>query len=290
MVAVGAVAFSSLWVILTDTAVIRLFSNRDWILAQSAKELAFCAFSGFLLYLVLRTLFRDLDKSDRHYAEAQSELIDRLALAAEFRDDRTGSHNYRIGHYAAIIGRAMGLSPAECDLLKQAAVLHDVGKIAVPDSILHKPGPLTREERQEMELHVHYGAQILADSQHPLVQLAHSIALTHHEAWDGTGYPRGIQGPEIPLEGRIVAVCDVFDALLSKRPYKDSWPEQEAVREILRLSGTRFDPRVVDALLVSREELIAVYQGAMSPSWLRFREPDTVPPEPVQAGETGVGC
>jgi putative two-component system response regulator len=157
---------------------------------------------------------------------------------------------------AAFLGRRLGLEPEHVLLLRAAAPMHDVGKIATPDGILQKRGPLTPEERTEMERHAAVGHQILDGSDSELLQMGAEIALTHHERWDGKGYPRGLSGEEIPIEGRIVAVADVFDALLSDRCYRPGMPLEKAVAIMREGSGGHFDPRVVDALLDHLEEVL----------------------------------
>jgi|GEM_PF-1745664 len=181
--------------------------------------------------------------------DAERELLRRLSVAAEYRDDATAAHNQRIGEAARMVGLRLGLDEARCELLRHAATLHDVGKIGVPDAILRKPGALDPEERRQMERHVEIGAQILESADDSLLRMARDIAMTHHERWDGSGYPHGLAGTEIPIEGRIVAVCDVFDALVNERSYKPAWPHETAVAEIARLSGSHFDPAVVGAFL-----------------------------------------
>jgi putative two-component system response regulator len=176
----------------------------------------------------------------------QVEILERLALAAEYRDDDTGKHTKRVGETAARIAEALGWQEAAVELIRRAAPLHDVGKIAISDTILLKPGKLTPEEFERMKQHTKLGAKILSGGQFPLLQLAEQIALTHHERWDGTGYI-GLSGEAIPMAGRIVSVADVLDALTSERPYKKAWPLDEAIREIQSQSGRQFDPRVVVA-------------------------------------------
>jgi putative two-component system response regulator len=178
---------------------------------------------------------------------AQLEVVERLAMAAEFRDDDTHRHAQRIGNTAALLGEELGVSRAGAQRLGRAAPLHDIGKIAVPDAILLKRGRLTNDEYDAVKEHTVVGARILSGSSSPLLQLAEEIAETHHEHWDGTGYPAGLQGEGIPLSGRIVAVADVFDALTHHRPYKDASPTGEAVYEIMCHSSTHFDPTVVAA-------------------------------------------
>ncbi len=181
--------------------------------------------------------------------EARIEILERLALAAEYRDDATGEHTRRVGRESAALARALGGSLDEVDDIRRAAPLHDVGKIALPDRILLKQGPLTEEEMEEVKEHPTVGARILSGSRVPMLLLAEDIALSHHESWDGTGYPQGLKGEEIPLCARIVAVVDVFDSLTHERPYKRAWTEEEALDEIESLAGTKFDPRVVEAFL-----------------------------------------
>ncbi|MEY2516416.1 MAG: cyclic di-GMP phosphodiesterase [bacterium] len=179
--------------------------------------------------------------------EARTELLDRLALAVEYRDDETGEHTQRVGRTAGRLAQELGLSGATAELIRRAAPLHDIGKIAISDAILLKPGPLTPAERVQMQRHVRVGAQILSGSRSPLLQAAEQIALSHHERWDGNGYLGGLAGEAIPLAGRIVAVADVYDAISHDRPYQKAWPIDEAVEEITRQAGASFDPRVVRA-------------------------------------------
>lgn len=179
----------------------------------------------------------------------QYDIIRRLAQAAEFRDGDTGIHIIRMSQYAKKLGEALGLNDEECDLLHHASPLHDVGKIGIPDSILLKPGKLTADEFEIMKTHTTIGAKILAGSDSPVMKLAEVIALTHHERWDGKGYPYGIKADEIPFTGQICSVCDVFDALTSARPYKKAWSIQEAVDEIKRMRNVNFNPKIVDAFL-----------------------------------------
>jgi putative two-component system response regulator len=178
---------------------------------------------------------------------ARLETLERLALAAEFRDDDTGEHTRRVARTAAALARRMRLTEDEVERVALAAPLHDVGKIAVSDMILLKPGKLTRAEYQEVQRHVLVGEQILAGSGSPVLQQAAEIALSHHERWDGRGYPAGLRREETPLCARLVAVADVFDALTHRRPYKEAWPLEQAVDEILHQSGGHFDPEVVAA-------------------------------------------
>jgi putative two-component system response regulator len=189
--------------------------------------------------------------------KAQLETLQRLARAAEYRDDDTGFHTKRVGVTAARIAAALGVPQVKIELLLRAAPLHDVGKIGIADAILLKPGKLTPEEFAIMQQHTVIGAEMLSGSSSPWLKLAEEIALSHHERWDGKGYPHGLCGEEIPLVGRIVAVADVFDALTHERPYKQAWDVQAAVSEIQTKSGTQFDKNVVEAFLtLPHEELL----------------------------------
>ena len=178
---------------------------------------------------------------------AEHAAFSRLALVADFRDDNTHEHTERVAHLAALLGGQIGLASRAVALIRMAAPLHDIGKVAVPDSILLKPDHLTPEEYEVVKTHAAVGARILAGGESELVVTAERIARTHHERWDGTGYPTGLRGDAIPLAGRLTAVADVFDVLVHERPYKEEWSPQEAAEEIRRGSGTQFDPALVDA-------------------------------------------
>ena len=205
-----------------------------------------------VLHLQLQNQNQILDQKVRERTseleETQIEILERLALAAEYRDDATGEHTKRVGQTSGQLAHALGLPTSEVELIRRAAPLHDVGKIAIPDSILLKPGKLTPEEFKQMKTHTTLGAKMLSGGRFPLLQMAEEIALTHHERWDGTGYMM-LQSEAIPIAGRIVAVADVFDALTHERPYKHAWPQQEAIEEIKRQSGQHFDPQVAKAFL-----------------------------------------
>lgn len=179
----------------------------------------------------------------------QLDAFERLAILAEFRDVDTGQHTKRVGDLAGEIAHAAGHAPEWCERLRLAARLHDIGKVAVPDAVLLKSGPLTVEEFELMKTHTIVGHQILAGSASPLFQLAAEIALTHHEWWDGNGYPHARAGAEIPLSGRIVALADVFDALCSRRAYKRAWPLAEAARFVVSGRGAQFDPELISAFV-----------------------------------------
>lgn len=191
-------------------------------------------------------------------AAREREIIHRLTRAAEFRDNETGMHIVRMGHYSAELGRMLNLPDTECERLLMATPMHDIGKVATPDAILLKPGKLDPDEWVIMKRHTIAGYEILKGSESPLLQTAAQIAISHHEKFDGSGYPHGLKGTGIPLSGRICAVSDVFDALTSNRPYKDAWRIDEAVEEITRLSGTHFDPDLVDAFHRALPNIITI--------------------------------
>lgn len=185
----------------------------------------------------------------RKLRKAQLEVVYRLARAAEYRDNDTGQHVTKISRYCAILGQAAGLRKSANTLLFHAAPMHDVGKIGISDRILLKPSKLTRQEFELMKTHCEIGAELLSGHTSDLLRVAKKIALTHHEKWDGSGYPNGLDKEGIPLAGRITAVCDVFDALTSQRPYKDPWSVDDAVAELKRGKGAHFDPHLVDLFI-----------------------------------------
>ncbi|MBF0549699.1 MAG: two-component system response regulator [Deltaproteobacteria bacterium] len=190
--------------------------------------------------------------------DTQLEIVYRLGRAAEYRDNETGFHIKRISHYCVTLGQALGMTDRELELLYSAASMHDIGKIGIPDHILLKPAKLDREEWAIMQTHTAIGFEILSGHHSDLLQLAGTVALTHHEKWDGSGYPQGLKGEEIPLVGRVTALGDVFDALISRRPYKKAWPVEDAVAEIIRGQGSHFDPRLVGIFQDVLDELIKI--------------------------------
>jgi HD-GYP domain-containing protein (c-di-GMP phosphodiesterase class II) len=194
--------------------------------------------------------------------ETQLEVVRRLSHAAESRDHETGVHITRMSRMCSRLALAAGATPMEAELLLQAAPMHDVGKIAIPDRILRKPGKLEPDEWEIMKSHTAIGAELLAGSRSPVVQLGEAIALTHHERWDGTGYPRGLRGEEIPFPARVVAVCDVFDALISDRPYKRAWTVDQALEEIRGERGGHFEPRLVDAFEATFRDMVRIVEQA----------------------------
>jgi putative two-component system response regulator len=192
----------------------------------------------------------------RELEAARVEILERLAVAAEYRDDDTGKHTARVGFVSARIAAAMDRPPSEVELIRRAAPLHDVGKIGIPDAILLKPGKLTPEEWAVMKEHAPIGAGILGGSTAPVLQLAEEIAASHHERWEGGGYPRGLAGTQIPLASRILAVADVLDATTHERPYKPAWPLEDALAEIEAQAGRHFDPEVVEVFLPTAGDLV----------------------------------
>jgi putative two-component system response regulator len=191
----------------------------------------------------------------------ERELVTLLMRAAEHRDTDTGDHVARVAAYVSLVAEGLGLLPERCRLLSLASTMHDVGKIGVPDAILLKPGRLTPEERAVMEEHAERGYRILESSTSELIQLAAEIAWTHHERWDGAGYPRQLGGEGIPLSGRIVAVADVFDALVSNRPYKKAWAPEEARNHLVESAGSHFDPACVEAFLSRWDAVLRIARG-----------------------------
>lgn len=196
----------------------------------------------------------------REIAETQKEIIIRLGLATEVRDTDTGMHVRRIQGYTMVLAERCGLSREESELLALASTLHDIGKIGIPDNILLKPGRLDDAEMTVMKTHTTVGARSLENSNARLIEMARITALTHHERWDGKGYPQGLAGEDIPLAGRIVCIADVFDALTAKRPYKDAWPVEKAVRVIKEGSGTQFDPGLIEIFMDCLPQILAVRQ------------------------------
>ncbi|WP_035075149.1 HD-GYP domain-containing protein [Maridesulfovibrio zosterae] len=186
------------------------------------------------------------------------EIVRRLGIAAEFRDNETGLHIIRMSKYSRTIAEGYGLGSSEADILLNAAPMHDVGKIGIPDSLLSKQGKLTNREMDIMKTHTVIGGTIIGNHDNALMSTAKSVALTHHEKWDGTGYPNRLYRRNIPLEGRIVAIADVFDALTSRRPYKDAWSDEKAFDLLLKERGKHFDPELVEVFFKNIEEIIRI--------------------------------
>ncbi|MBF0286002.1 MAG: response regulator [Magnetococcales bacterium] len=194
----------------------------------------------------------------RELHHTRLDIIRRLGRASEFRDNETGLHIIRMSQFCERLTRAMGLGDAACDLMLNASPMHDLGKIGIPDRVLLKPGKLDLEEWEIMQTHAAIGAELLAGGDSELLEQARLIAWTHHERWDGSGYPRGLRGEEIPLLGRIAAIADVFDALTTDRPYKKAWPVEEAVGEIRRQFGRQFDPQLESYFLEVLPQFLAI--------------------------------
>ncbi len=205
-------------------------------------------------------LEQKVQKRTEDIKNLQIELVERLTRAAEFRDVDTGNHIARIGEYTYLLSKKLGFSEEDATMICNASKMHDIGKVAIPDHILLKPAKLSPDEMAIMKTHAQKGAQILAGSQYQLIQIAEQIAYTHHEKWDGSGYPRGLTHDEIPLVGRMTALVDVFDALISERPYKQAWPLEQVLAYIKLHRGTHFDPQLVDILLDSIQSFVFIYQ------------------------------
>jgi len=206
-------------------------------------------------------LSREVERATLHLLEREEEVIWRLARAIEYRDGDTGEHVSRVAMISQFIAVGIGLSPQRCRTVYLAAPLHDIGKIAIADAILTKPGKLTPDEMATMREHVTIGARILENGTSELIRTAELIAQSHHERWDGTGYPDRLSGTDIPIEARVVAIADVFDALCSERPYKKAWPIEKAYAEIIACSGTHFDPACVEAFRDKWSEIQVIMQG-----------------------------
>jgi cyclic di-GMP phosphodiesterase len=203
----------------------------------------------------LREALQRLHESEREVRRSHEQIIRRLARAVELRDVDTGSHIERVSFISGILAKRLGLADEHCELIRHASGLHDIGKVAVPDRILLKNGPLTTDERIIMERHAEIGFEILRGARSELLDAAASIARTHHERFDGHGYPRGLAGCDIPLEGRLTAVADAFDAITHDRPYRSARSLDEAVEIIWAERGVGFDPDVVDSFIAALDEI-----------------------------------
>jgi putative two-component system response regulator len=232
----------------TETAAAYANGAVDFIFTPVLAEVLRAKVAAFV-HLFLQS--EELQRSLQSITALNIEMLARLAAAAEFRDDDTGQHTRRVGDLSVSIAQRLGVSELEIGLIRLAAPLHDVGKIALPDAILCKPGKLTVAEFEQMKSHATVGGQMLAGSAFALLEVAQQVALTHHEKWDGSGYPNGLAGEDIPIAGRIVAVADVFDALTHVRPYKAAWSRVDAITEIADDAGRHFDPDVVEAFVSS---------------------------------------
>lgn len=192
--------------------------------------------------------------------QTRLQVIQRLGRAAEYKDNETGLHVMRMSHYAQVLALAYGFSEQKAEDLLHAAPMHDIGKIGIADNILLKPGKLTAEEYKEMQKHPLIGAEIIGDCESDLLKMAKSVALYHHEKWDGTGYPYGLSAEQIPVEARIVALSDVFDALTCARPYKQAWSIEETLQHIRQQKGLHFEPRLVDLLDENLQQILEIKQ------------------------------
>jgi len=209
-------------------------------------------------------LAKEVEAATRHLVEREEEVIWRLARAIEYRDGSTGEHVSRVAAVSRLIAEGLGLDAQQCRIIYLASPLHDIGKIGISDAILGKPGRLTDDEMDCMRQHVNIGMSILENGSSDLVRVAAKIAASHHEKWDGTGYPTKLKGEAIPLEGRIAAIADVFDALCSERPYKAAWPVEKAYAEIVACSGSHFDPGCVAAFQLKWQDILELMQGQIS--------------------------
>lgn len=206
-----------------------------------------------------KTVFEEMVHArTQELEDSRLQIVRLLGRAAEYRDNETGAHIMRMSHMAACLARSIGLDAKRCELILNASPMHDIGKIGISDVILLKPGRLTPEERVIMETHAEIGANILSGSGNELLDLAKEIALSHHEKWDGSGYPHGLEGEAIPLAGRIAAIADVFDALTSERPYKKAWLVDDALAFLRDNAGSHFDPTLVDHFIANFAEIQAI--------------------------------
>lgn len=210
----------------------------------------------------LRSALEETTESKRRIRAAHLDTIRRLTIAAEFKDTDTGVHIERIGVYSALLAQALHMSPGEVELLRHAAPMHDVGKLGIPDNVLLKPGSLDEDEWVVMRSHTTIGAELLAGSDSDVMKLGETIARSHHERWDGTGYPDGLAREDIPLEARICAVVDFFDALTMDRPYRKAFPVPDVLEMMKEGEGTHFDPRILEAFFDAQEEILEVRDTA----------------------------
>jgi len=208
-----------------------------------------------------RKVFKKSKPADKEGTDFYAEMIFRLALVAEHKDETTGTHLVRMADYTTEIAHALKLPEKDIELLKYASPMHDIGKLVIPDEILRKTKGLTPEEKEVVKKHTMLGADIFQGSRSVLLKAARDICMTHHERYDGKGYPRGLKGEEIPLFGRIVALADVFDALTSKRPYKKAYGFETAVEMIKKQSGKQFDPKIVAAFLKVKDKIKGIWQA-----------------------------
>jgi putative two-component system response regulator len=219
--------------------------------------------------LQIEASFKELQTANILIKHAYLEAITRLTMAAEYKDDETGTHIRRMGYYAKLLAEFLGFSAIDCDNLFHAAPMHDIGKIGIPDHILLKPAGLTPVEFDIIKRHTIIGAKILSESQSDILRTGEMIALSHHERWDGTGYPRGLKGEAIPVFGRIIFICDVYDALRSKRPYKPAYSHEDSCEKIMKgdskMQPGYFDPAILDLFSRNHEKFREIFDSALAP-------------------------
>ncbi len=212
----------------------------------------------------LKKAYEDLEAAHRQIRESHIEMILNLAIAAEYKDPDTGNHILRISDYATEVAKAINLSEEDTDILRYSSPMHDIGKIGIPDRILQKPGKLTADEWEIMKQHTLIGARMFQSSKAPLLKAAAQIAQSHHEWFDGNGYPYGLKGEEIPLFGRIVGMVDVFDAVVSERCYKNAFSFLEGMEFIKKLAGTHLDPELVEVFIKMKDRVREIYDANTS--------------------------
>lgn len=239
------ITIGCLWIYFSDSWLLQTHASAQALsLMQSYKGWFYVFASALLLYLLIHRFTADIQRSHQRTAQAYEASLHSLLQAIELRDTDTQGHSQRVVEIALRLAKAMGFSEEQIKTLRQGALLHDIGKIGVPDHILRKPGKLTQAEWRQMRGHAQRGYELLRSTDH--LKEAAVIALCHHERWDGSGYPRALRGESIPIEARVFAIADVWDALTSSRPYRSAWDEERAQKYILRNSGKLFDPQVVE--------------------------------------------
>lgn len=221
--------------------------------------------------MALQQALEWLERSEKELRLSREETIQRLAIAAEFRDSSTAQHIHRMSHYCELLARRAGLSPERCDLIRTASPMHDIGKIGTPDHVLLKPGKFTHDEFSVIARHAEIGYRILSGSDAELLKVAAAIAYTHHERFDGTGYPRGLKGEAIPIEGRIASIADAFDALTTKRVYKPAFELSHAIELMVKHRGQHFDPELLDIFVASMDDVSRIHDRYADPVLLKDR-------------------
>jgi hypothetical protein len=257
---IGSLFFTTLWTSVFVYVSMAFYPTDSYFRGELPTRLVFFLLTGF----VSISLSAELRKQRQNLEQKTRETLRMLAQIVEARDTDAGVHLQHIQHYSRALALRLGVDEQHANEIAYAGMIHDVGKANVPDAILKKPGPLTPEERREIEKHTLWGDALLSENDE--FRAAREVARAHHERWDGTGYPDGLAGEDIPLAARIVAVCDVYDALISERPYKQAWPAGEAIAEIKRMSGTHLDPRIVEAFInLYATNILANLDAEMSP-------------------------